>query len=36
MIALINTLLQEYNESHDLRLGPLLLIWFNFNPSMDK
>ena len=27
---------QAQNESTYWGLGPLLLTWFNFNPSMDK
>ena len=27
---------EELKKSHKGHLGPLLLTWFNFNPSMDK
>ena len=29
-------LVESYASKRDVNLGPLLLTWFNFNPSMDK
>ena len=33
--AIIDTMDLNWNITH-IHLGPLLLTWFNFNPSMDK
>ena len=35
-IPLLDIIYKAYTPYHPNQMGPLLLTWFNFNPSMDK